>query len=115
MYALNRRLGTTILVYCTPVYVYCLHNRLSSSIASALPQDSVCHGSAVESYDVQYLLEAHPEKLTSLSSAAAHYTLRNLTSATRYQAKVKVKFKTLLGGGGGGKLCISCVCILCFV
>ena len=57
-------------------------------------QDSICHGSKVETYDVQYLLKSHPEKSTSLSSATAHCALRNLTSATRYQAKVKVSVHT---------------------
>ena len=69
-------------------------------LSSISPQDSVCHGSAVESYDIQYLVESVPEKPTSLSSAAAHCTLRNLTSATRYQAKVKVQWNKIEEGGG---------------
>ena len=68
---------------------------LPDLLSSISPQDSVCHGSAVESYDVQYLVESVPEKPTSLSSAAVHCTLRNLTSATRYQAKVKVQWNKM--------------------
>ena len=62
-------------------------------------QDSVCHGSSVESYGVQYLLEASPEKLTTLSTGVALCSLRSLSPATRYQAKVKVREKVLSGSG----------------
>ena len=92
--ALMMRHGAPQLITVIILYL-CVQCPYPISFPPFPPQDSFCHGSAVESYDVQYLVESVPEKPTSLTSAAAHCTLRNLTSATRYQAKVKVQWNKM--------------------
>ena len=53
----------------------------------------MCHGSVVESYEVQYLVDTQVEKVMTVSSAAAQCSLRPLSAATRYHVKVKVRMR----------------------